>query len=324
MASNVENVSIWWRHQRKCGFAVSTVCADGLILIGVRTSAGKMMAKFGWCLSSAASALLLELCFLAQSLWCGMNMLDNWQLLMLPQSEHHEIEPHIGHANFLAPLQLISISLCQSIKNQQKKYISPSLSIYISDWHMKDKDWVIFLQHELMPMTSSNGNIFHVTGPLCGESTGHRWIPLTKASDVELWCFLWFAPEKKKKNDWANNGDSKDLRCHHAHYDVTVMSTVCSHRELPHLLIPFGYNVYWASIVYAETQMLLYQTISSYKADQHTIMPPRASIPAINRLTPLPLDEMVAILQITFSNTFCWMKEFYSLLKFHWSWFLRV
>ena len=35
-------------------------------------------------------------------------------------------------------------------------------------------------------MTSSNGNIFRVTGPLCGEFTGRRWIPLTKASDAEL------------------------------------------------------------------------------------------------------------------------------------------
>ena len=26
--------------------------------------------------------------------------------------------------------------------------------------------------------------------PLWGESTGHRWIPLTNASDAELWCFL--------------------------------------------------------------------------------------------------------------------------------------
>ena len=34
-------------------------------------------------------------------------------------------------------------------------------------------------------MTSSNGNIFRVTGPLCEEFTGHRWIPLTKASDAE-------------------------------------------------------------------------------------------------------------------------------------------
>ena len=33
-------------------------------------------------------------------------------------------------------------------------------------------------------MTSSNGNIFHVTCPLRGEFTGHRWIPRTKASDA--------------------------------------------------------------------------------------------------------------------------------------------
>ena len=45
-------------------------------------------------------------------------------------------------------------------------------------------------------MTSSNENIFRVTGPLWGESTGHRWIPLTKASEAELWCFLWSAPEQ--------------------------------------------------------------------------------------------------------------------------------
>ena len=45
-------------------------------------------------------------------------------------------------------------------------------------------------------MTSSNGNIFRVTGPLLGESTGHRRIPLIKASDAELWCFLWSAPEQ--------------------------------------------------------------------------------------------------------------------------------
>ena len=38
--------------------------------------------------------------------------------------------------------------------------------------------------------------IFRVTGPLCGEFTGHHWIPLTKASDAELSCFLWSAPEQ--------------------------------------------------------------------------------------------------------------------------------
>ena len=30
-------------------------------------------------------------------------------------------------------------------------------------------------------MTSSDGNIFRVTGPLRGEITGHRWIPCSKA-----------------------------------------------------------------------------------------------------------------------------------------------
>ena len=45
-------------------------------------------------------------------------------------------------------------------------------------------------------MTSSNGNIFRVTGPLWEEFTGDRWIPLTKASDAELWCFLWSAPQQ--------------------------------------------------------------------------------------------------------------------------------
>ena len=40
-------------------------------------------------------------------------------------------------------------------------------------------------------MTSSNGNIFRVTGPL-----NSLWIPLTKASDAELWCFLCCTPEQ--------------------------------------------------------------------------------------------------------------------------------
>ena len=54
-------------------------------------------------------------------------------------------------------------------------------------------------------MTSSNGNIFRVTGHLCGEFTGLRSIPRTKASDAELWCFLWSAPINKRlsKQPWG-------------------------------------------------------------------------------------------------------------------------
>ena len=47
-------------------------------------------------------------------------------------------------------------------------------------------------------MTSSNGNIFRVTGPLCSEFTGRRWNPIKKASDAELWSAPWI-------NGWVNN-----------------------------------------------------------------------------------------------------------------------
>ena len=45
-------------------------------------------------------------------------------------------------------------------------------------------------------MTPWSKNIFRVIGPVWVESTGDRRIPLTKASDVELWCFLCSAPEQ--------------------------------------------------------------------------------------------------------------------------------
>ena len=69
-------------------------------------------------------------------------------------------------------------------------------------------------------MTSSNGNIFRVTGPLCGELTGYRWIPLTKASDAELWRFLWPAPWM---NGCVNIRKAGDFRRHRAQYDVIVI-----------------------------------------------------------------------------------------------------
>ena len=53
--------------------------------------------------------------------------------------------------------------------------------------------------------------------PFVREFTGHRWIPRTKPSDAELWCFLWSAPWM---NGWVNTREAGDLRRHRAHYDV--------------------------------------------------------------------------------------------------------
>ena len=48
-------------------------------------------------------------------------------------------------------------------------------------------------------MTSSSGNIFRVTGHLCGEFTGD-----TKASDAELWCFFDLRLNKRlSKQRWG-------------------------------------------------------------------------------------------------------------------------
>ena len=62
-------------------------------------------------------------------------------------------------------------------------------------FHMRVRDLQIScsdLTRWVYMMTSPNGNILRITGPLwCGEFTGEWWIPLTKASDAELWYFLW-------------------------------------------------------------------------------------------------------------------------------------
>ena len=68
-------------------------------------------------------------------------------------------------------------------------------------------------------MTSSNGNIFRVTGPLCGEFTGPGEFPAQRPvmRSFDVYFDL-------RINDWANNREAGDLRRHLDHYDVSVMS----------------------------------------------------------------------------------------------------
>ena len=74
---------------------------------------------------------------------------------------------------------------------------------WISECHglLVGVTWLVYAVQSVLKgirgyiITSSNGHILRVTGPLCGEFTGDRWIPLTKASDAELWCFLRYVPE---------------------------------------------------------------------------------------------------------------------------------
>ena len=62
--------------------------------------------------------------------------------------------------------------------------------------YMSDPGYHWFLSRWNM-ITSSNGNIFRITDPLCGKFTGHRWIPHANASDAELW-FFWYLRLNKR------------------------------------------------------------------------------------------------------------------------------
>ena len=94
---------------------------------------------------------------------------------------------------FLCVLQIFWISCCNSTYKQE------------------DNIWVVM-------MTSSNGNIFRVTGHLYGEFTGPLWIPaqrpVTRCFDV--FC-VWI-------NGWVNSREACDFRHHRSYYDITVMT----------------------------------------------------------------------------------------------------
>ena len=81
-------------------------------------------------------------------------------------------------------------------------HTTPELSFYVvmvknhKCTHNSLYDCLMASETRLRNM-SSNGNIFRVTVPLCEETTGDRWIPLTDVSDAELWCILWSKSEQK-------------------------------------------------------------------------------------------------------------------------------
>ena len=81
--------------------------------------------------------------------------------------------------------------------------MQPGYNVFGVRWNTTDilnlpspHEWSIGCVHK---MTSSNGNIFRVTGLSCGEFTGHRWVPCTKASDAELWFFFLAATKQLYK-----------------------------------------------------------------------------------------------------------------------------
>ena len=67
-------------------------------------------------------------------------------------------------------------------------------------------------------MTSSDGNIFRVTDPMCRDFTGE--VPSQKSVTRSFHIFSLICAWTR---GWVNNRDAGDLRRLHAHYDATLM-----------------------------------------------------------------------------------------------------
>ena len=96
------------------------------------------------------------------------------------------------------------------------------------DRNTHDKDKTAARPSNLM-MTSSNENIFRITGHLCGEfmspvNSPHKgqWRGALMFSLICVWI-----------NGWVNNSEAGDLRHHRAHYDVIVMFSFTAVLFLP-------------------------------------------------------------------------------------------
>ena len=75
-------------------------------------------------------------------------------------------------------------------------------------------------------MTSANGSIFRVTGPLRGEFTGHQWIPPAKASDAELWFFFDLRLNQPFSKQWRRWWFESPWRSLWRHCNATVKSEI--------------------------------------------------------------------------------------------------
>ena len=123
--------------------------------------------------------------------WFHVNVAEEiWQTSRHFQCYHISYREIFYNIRNIGQMQRMNMSMSFPNWSLQRRH----LRIMRLIWLLARLIWLVDSSFRLM-MTSSNGNIFRVTGHLFGEFTGLRWISHTKASDAELLCFLWSAPE---------------------------------------------------------------------------------------------------------------------------------
>ena len=118
-----------------------------------------------------------------------------------------------GHSDYFLPWDGSKVAVTIVHKAINYSYVNAAILVSACTlmlYHFKH--WVVNSM-----MTSSNGNIFRITGLLCGKFSGEfpAQRPVTRSFDVNLIC-AW-------SDSWAHNGDAGDLTRYRAHYDVIVM-----------------------------------------------------------------------------------------------------
>ena len=169
-------------------------------------------------------------------------------------------------------------------------------------------------------MTSSNGNIFRVTGPLCGEFTGPGEFPtqrpVTRSFDVFFDRRLNKRSSKQPRGWWLETLSCSLWRQSNAAF-VTSMKLFLiliteMHMEFIYIYIinfsqwPMGWMI---------SGSFYDKCTSRYFRDEYT---------DFRILTHWGRDEMNNISQTTFSYAISSMKVFEFRLQFHWTLFPRV
>ena len=136
-------------------------------------------------------------------------------------------------------------------KNYSQKWQNQTYAMYANELFCHFQQ---YLQPKSM-MKSSIGNIFCVTGPLCGES--HR-SPMNFAHKGQWPWSLMFSLICIWINGWVNNRQAGDLRRHRAHYDVTVMWKLHQQARIHH----YGISRICTICILLNFDHILYQPIT--------------------------------------------------------------
>ena len=161
------------------------ISIEGVVFAKMNTIVTPFLTLAGNCLSYMNSRWVSEkdpyipLLFSVSFSWNIMLLLRHWRCMITRSSRriHNFLKNKYKNRNVTIFHDILQVILNPAWSLSDLPYSKLFVYFPVHDDVIK---WKHFPRHR----------------PLWGEFTGHRWIPLTMASDAELWFFLWSAPEE--------------------------------------------------------------------------------------------------------------------------------